>query len=239
MARSNRVVKGFLLALLAFVAIPRVVLAAPLLNYENGATQINVGSERSLLSIIDEIMLSDGISLQRVSDVNDGLWSLFGQGRVSSVLARARFAGNNNVFGVLPGIDSGLVGFQGLLGSLGRNGVVGNSGSAMVFPDLIGDFRLAIRTPTGDIWSSVASDNLDAMDHMVTWVNVSDPYHYYVAFEDLRIPGADRDYNDFVLELRNVIDGPVGVPEPGVLALIGFGMVALGFARQRKASAHG
>lgn len=41
----------------------------------------------------------------------------------------------------------------------------------------------------------------------MTWVNVNDPLHYFVAFEDLSFPGGDGDYNDVVLELRHIKDG--------------------------------
>lgn len=197
-------------------------------------TSIHTSSEITVSSIMASIMDMDNISLMRVDDIKDEYWKLPGGSSASTLLTRARYSGYDNMFGVLPGTSIGLDGFQALVSSLSNQGVVGNDGTETLFPmELAGDFRLAIRTPTGLVWSSRASDNYDLMDHMVTWVDVNDPLHYFVAFEDLAFPGGDGDFNDVVLELRNVIDGPLAIPEPGTLALALFGLAGLmGFTRR-------
>jgi len=212
---------------LAVMSFSQTAVATPLL------TPINAGNEVSLATILNSISTADGITLARVDDANDAFWTLAGN---STVLARARFAGYDNLFGVIPGTTGGVTGFQPLISSLSGDGIVGNNGPEISFPLLAGDFRLAIRTPTGQIWSSLALDNSDLMDHMVTWVGVHDPLHYFVAFEDLSFTGgSDGDYNDVVLELRHIKDGPLSVPEPGSLVLTALGLVALAHTRRVKA----
>lgn len=211
-----------------------LVLAAlsPLAFADPIFTPINVSGEPSLSDIIAEIEASDGITLDRVSDSQDEFWTLAGDG---AVVPRARYAGYNNTFGVIDGTDGGT--FVALVSSLNGNGVASQGGAVTYLPNITGDFRLAIETPYGEIWSSSAGDNVDFMDHMVTWVDAHDPHHYFIAFEDLRLPGGDGDYNDIVLELRNVVDGPqAAVPEPGSLLLAGLGLAALGGFRRSQAS---
>ncbi|MBN8766729.1 MAG: hypothetical protein ABT22_07520 [Thiobacillus sp. SCN 64-317] len=212
---------------LAVMSFSQTAVATPLL------TPVNAGNEVSLATILNTISTADGITLARVDDANDAFWTLAGN---STVLARARFAGYDNLFGVIPGTTGGVTDFQPLISSLSGDGIVGNGGPETSFPLLAGDFRLAIRTPTGQIWSSLALDNSDLMDHMVTWVDVHDPLHYFVAFEDLSFTGgSDGDYNDVVLELRHIKDGPLSVPEPGSLVLTALGLVALAHTRRVKA----
>ncbi|MGA8148627.1 MAG: PEP-CTERM sorting domain-containing protein [Gallionellaceae bacterium] len=223
---NNRILSCAALFLI-FASFSHAAIATPLL------TPIKPGNEMPLATILNSIEASEGISLIRVSDYNDQFWSWAGD-REATVQVVARFAGYDDIFGVIPGTNSGVGGFIPVVSSLSHNGIADNGGPETLLPELSGDFRLAISTPSGQIWSSLATDNIDSWDHMVTWVDANDPQRYFVAFEDLAFPGADGDFNDIVLELNNVVDGPSSVPEPGILALMVLGFAVLGYARRRK-----
>ncbi|MDA0663736.1 MAG: PEP-CTERM sorting domain-containing protein, partial [Proteobacteria bacterium] len=91
-------------------------------------------------------------------------------------------------------------------------------------------------------YTSLASDNLNGLDHMVVFKTVNpindvladgfQAFRYIVGFEDLPNLG-DLDYNDYVVEI--LFSAVASVPEPGTLALFGAGLFGLSRLRRRSA----
>lgn len=231
--------------LVAFLFRPAGAFALPL-------TTINSSSSTDLVHIVQKMGEAQGISFERVSDDKDMFWrKMIEEDGIDVPVAvegrvLASYAGHQNVFGYLTG--DGL--FQELLGTpdyhrLGQHFDPTRFNESDFTPLGINLpsgqwFELALRSTTtsGSIltWSSNPEANSDGLDHMVTWVNSQNRFHYIVGFEDLRGTNADRDFNDFVVELRYIYDGPTPVPtpEPGTLALLGLGLGGLVWLQRRK-----
>jgi hypothetical protein len=186
--------------------------------------------------IIEQIQLMDDITLVRVSDELDAKWALHAGS--NPVSARARFGADDIEFGILPDFASNAEDFIALLVAPAGNVILpANGGPSANLEGVIpaGDyFPLAIRDENGTVLSSLASFN--GCDRMITWVDANDPTHYFVAFEGEGCGTTIGDFNTLVIELHNVIDGPVdNIAEPGALALFGIGLATAIYRRRRPA----
>jgi len=88
--------------------------------------------------------------------------------------------------------------------------------------EIDGDFLWGCQ-PDAQQWWSLNSENFCAEDHFVTYKIEglgADQTVWMIFMEDRPFSSSDRDYNDFVVEIR-------AVPEPSSAILLGLGALAL------------
>ncbi len=184
-----------------------------------GATPVmpNLGGEPSLTTqggILDTLYGLD--NLTRMDDSLDLLWGNTG---VAHVLVVAKYSGYDQTFGYLAGKSGGI--FVPLV-TLSGNGHVSGTEITFTIEQSTADFRWG-NDPNGlggtpGLWSAREDENADELDHMVTWMITGNAGHpsnvlgaFVVGFEDLPRLG-DADYNDLVVLVWGVTDGPIGGP---------------------------
>jgi hypothetical protein len=107
------------------------------------------------------------------------------------------------------------------------------------------DFGFGIDSDIESLFNDVEGDNPD--DHAG---NAGGPNYFLTFLDDETLTGTkayifldddgasnDDNHDDFLIRVSVVDRGPRGIPEPGTLALIGSGLVALGLAARRRFAA--
>ncbi len=213
------------------------------------------GVYSGLESMIQLFADSEGLTLTRVDDSSDEIWTT---GTGAGIFGLARSASRDFTLGILPGeTDETYTSVLPVIGSAGsveylpsadvpasgtgqningdlQSSATYDSNGLPIFTSIAaGTFRFGIQCAITSCsaplqtWSSLPTDNSDGADHMVTW-----------ALTGAAIPngdtwyiagfenGTDFDFNDYVFLFQNVT--PSGVaPEPGSAIFIACGILAI------------
>lgn len=179
----------------------------------------------------------------RVSDEWDQVWS---QGVGASAGLVAIYAGDNNELRIANPLGTSLSGTI-VGGSTHTAGAPVRTGAFTGFTDSTSPFVFVDYDTTANLkwYSKTQLNGWD--DHMVTFqvwgylsipgnqssafVPFSDGPHYVLGFEDRPFAGADRDYQDLVVEVKGV-----KTPDGGsALALLGLGILGVSGMRRKAA----
>jgi len=228
----------------------------------SAACVTGTSAETSLQGIFDNITQGGVSSVNANTDclpeALDSDWAITGSGLSGTTLV-IEIAGNanTNTFGVYDTTNSAtqVQLFDGAA-SAGAQVVMSIKADGSVFTNVINDtgvnfagnnFGFYLKTLSNvTFFSDTALNTMDEVDHMLAYQGKGDTIQlpglaagtwslneYALAWEDVKAPGGDFDFNDFVVLVESV--EPTVVPVPAAVWLFGSGLLGMvGIARRRR-----
>jgi hypothetical protein len=235
---------------LAIVAL----LSAPLVSMPaQAACKFGASGETSLQGVFDSMLGPGALDAESdcIAEPADALWQ--GGGAAATILIELAGFAADNVFGIYDPLDPqarqvALFGGRAGAGSstslafvAAGSGFDVQTGGVTVSHFASADFGFYLRTPQQNTFFSQSSLNTDQADHMYAYQGNGDAFvggpladaafattMYLLAFEDLKVPNGDSDFQDFVAAINFMTP----IPLPAGIYLLGGALALLGLSRR-------